>query len=231
MNQITDHFLRTRLTDSRIESIRKYLDPYVHDQFIERRKKIQNSVVRDLISHLSWRSILSDQSLPVLTCLIGENEESMTEMVLHFVKAESNTEFLYVSTQDIRTRIPEFARYQELCPHLAASLTQKEAETVLELTIYASVYIGLHVLAALPPWEETRLRHFLSSVKKHSCEGLRLSAMYVTGSESSKNQQSLESFQLTLKSYFNTLITISVGDGSKGNAALPRIVSPWFMNW
>ena len=230
MNQITDLFLRTRLTDSRIDSFRKYLDPYVHDHFIDRRKKIQNSIVRELISQLSWRSLMSDQSLPILTCIVGENEESKSEMVLNCIEAGSNTEFLCVSTQDICTRIPEFARYDELCPHLAASLTQKEAETLLELTIYASAFLGLHTVAVLPLWEETRLCRFLSS-SRSSFEGLRLSSIYVTSSEASMKPQASESFQSALKSCSDTLIVVSVGDGSQGISAVPRIVFPWYMNW
>lgn len=229
MDQITDLHLRTRLTDSCIDSFRKCLDPYVHDQFIDRRKEIQNSIVRELISQLSWRSLMSDQTLPILTCLVG-NEESKSEMVLNVIEAQSNIEFMCISTQSIRTRIPEFARYEELCPHLAASLTQKEAETLLELTIYASAYLGLHTVTVLPLWEETRLCHFLSSVRR-SCEGLRLSSIFVTSNEALMNPQASQSFQYALKNCSDTLIVVSVGDGSQGISTLPRIVFPWYMNW
>lgn len=169
MKQITDLYLRTRLSDSCIDSLRRHLDPYIHDQFIERRRKIQNSMVRELISQLSWRSLMSDRTLPILTCLVGENEEKSSSSIRHFIEIDTNAEFLSLSIQDVRTRIPEFARYQQMCPHLAASLTQKEAETVLELTIYASAYLGLHSLVVLPVWDTSRLRHFLSSIRS-SCD-------------------------------------------------------------
>lgn len=178
-----EEFVKVTISDVMIDQWRDRLDPYYHDQYISRRQRIQNDIIRGILAKLKVSNFISDNSFTQALIVAGPIGAGKSTIVQRLQSEAANT-FLVIDIDEIRSMLPESRRYQESCPHLYANLTQKEAGTIVELLIHIALSFHLSIIVDSSLRDrEWHAKFYFQLLQKHI--GLKISLIHVTASKES----------------------------------------------
>lgn len=245
-----DYFLEARVSDKDIDAWREQLDPIYHEQYLTRRKRVQNEIIRDILMKIPMFEFVSDKSSLQVIVLAGPIGAGKSTMVQKLVK-DSERFFLVIDIDDIRTRLPESPKYEKLCPNKYGILTQKEAGTIMELLVYMALSLRISIIVDTSLRDRNWNKAFYSNLKSmHS--GLCLYLLHISTDKniilqrlqhrnsfglitrivpsdevnaSFENTASLEEYIKSFASICDAIIGI---DNSTSNF---NIVHPWYLTW